>query len=294
MVGRIMYNYDGKYTVMVSAGYNGAENFPAGKRFGLFPAISASWDLAKEAFLADHLPFVDQLKLRGAYGVTGSSALPGARFSYLSQWNSNSGGYQFGVNRDGASYSGAYEVRIPNTNLTWEKGYKTDVGLDAGLWKGGLNLTVEYFRERRQDILITSELVPAAIGLFNAPALNAAIVNKSGIDLSVEHRKEFKKQGYSIRVNYSFVKNKVIDYRQPEYKGREWQRRTGTEVGSIYGYTAIGLFRDEDDIAKSPSQSVFGMTKPGDIKYKDLNGDGLINSLDAGFCLEKGTSQHPS
>lgn len=287
VVGRVMYNYDGRYTVMFSAGYNGAENFPAGKRYGLFPAISASWDIAKENIIANNLPFVDQVKIRGAYGVSGSSALPGARFSYLSQWNSNSGGYQFGVNRDGASYSGAYEVRIPNTNLTWEKGYKTDVGLDVGLWKGGLNLTVEYFSERRQDILITSELVPAAIGLFNAPALNAAIVNKSGIDLSAEHRKEFKKQGYSIRINYSFVKNKIIEYRQPEYKGREWQSRVGSEVGSIYGFTAIGLFRDEADISKSPSQSVFGITKPGDIKYKDLNGDDLINSLDAGYLPGK-------
>lgn len=289
VVGRVMYNYDNRYTVQFSGAYNGAENFPAGKRFGFFPAVSAGWDIAKEQFIrsAPGLSFVDQVKIRGSYGITGTYALPSGRFSYLSQWNPNDAGYQFGVNRDGTGYGGAYEQRIPNPNLTWEKGYKTDVGLDLGLWNGGLNMTVEYFREKRNDILINSELVPATVGLLNQPALNAAIVNKKGIDLSVEHRHEFRKQGYAVRVNYSYATNKIAYYAQPDYKGREWQARAGSEVGSIYGYTAIGFFKSADDIAKSPSQSVFGNVQPGDIKYKDINGDGIINSLDAGYLPGK-------
>lgn len=149
-----------------------------------------------------------------------------------------------------------------------------------------MNLTVEYFKEKRKDILINSELVPASVGLLNQPALNAAIVNKHGIDLSVEHRQEFRKQGYAVRVNYSYATNRIAYYAQPDYKGREWQARAGTEVGSIYGYTAIGFFKNNDDIAKSPSQSVFGTVQPGDIKYKDLNGDGIINSLMRVTCQE--------
>lgn len=295
VIGRVMYNYDNRYTLQVSAAYNGAENFPAGNRFGLFPAVSAGWDIAQEKFIeeSETLGFIDQIKIRGSYGIAGSSTLPRdndgnpVRFSYLSQWNPSASGYQFGVNRDGNSYGGVAEVRIPNLVLTWEKGYKTDIGLDLGLWRGGLNLTAEYFQERRENILVYSELIPASVGLANAPALNAATVNKHGFDVSVEHRKEFTKQGYAVRINYSYVKNKIAYYAQPAFTGREWQARAGTEIGSIYGYTAIGLFRDSADIAKSPSQSVFGNTRPGDIKYKDINGDGIINTVDAGYLSGK-------
>jgi hypothetical protein len=150
------------------------------------------------------------------------------------------------------------------------------------------SLSADVFKERRNNILATSQLIPAFIGLPQIPAVNAGITDNRGYEISLTHKHDFgNKQGYSITINYAYAANKILFYAQPDYPGREWQALKGTSINEIYGYTSLGLFKSQQDIDNSPSQSSLGVIKPGDIKYKDLNGDGVINSLDAGYLPGK-------
>ncbi len=289
LVGRVSYNYNDKYLLEVDGGYNGSENFAAGHRLGFFPALSAGWIISKEKFVADNpsLNFISNLKLRGSYGIVGNDQIGGGRFLYLTAWSITAGGYQFGANKDGNSYSGAQESQIGNPLVTWEKSKNADVGLDISLWNDCLTITGDYFWNHRTNILLLSQLIPATLGLINVPPVNGGVIDNHGYEIQLEHRRNFGNQGYDIRFNASFAQNKILNYAEPYYKGREWQARTGTQIGEQYGYTALGLFKDAKDIAESPDQSGFGAIQPGDIKYKDLNGDGVINSLDAGYLPGK-------
>ncbi|PZP48605.1 MAG: hypothetical protein DI598_09835 [Pseudopedobacter saltans] len=285
LVGRISYNYNDKYLLEVNAGYNGSENFVSGHRLGFFPAISAGWNVSKERFIADNpaFAFLDNLKIRGSYGVVGNDQIGGSRFLYLSTWTITGGGYTFGQNRDGNSYSGAYETQTGNPAVTWEKSKNSDIGLDISLWKGALSITADYFWNHRTNILLTSKLIPSDIGIANIPPTNGGVINNKGYEFSIEHRKNFGKQGYAIRFNASYATNKIVYYAEPKYTGREWQAVTGTKIGQHYGYISEGFFKSADDILVSPNQSYFGAIQPGDIKYRDLNGDGVINNLDQGY-----------
>lgn len=288
LVGRVSYNYDDRYLLELDGGYNGSENFAAGHRLGFFPAASAGWVISKERFIANNpaLKFISNFKLRGSYGLVGNDKIGNSRFLYQTTWTITGGGYQFGANKDGNSYSGAYETQTGNPLVTWEKSKNADIGMDLSLWNEALSVTADYFWNHRTNILLTSQLIPATLGLINIPPTNGGIVNNHGYEFSIEHRKNFGKQGYDVRFNASYARNKIVYYAEPSYSGREWQAITGTEVGEQYGYTALGLFKDPQDIASSPSQTL-GPVQPGDIKYKDLNGDGTINSLDAGYLPGK-------
>lgn len=285
LVGRVSYNYDDRYLLELNAGYNGSENFAAGHRLGFFPAVSAGWEISKEKFMADNpaWQFVDHLKIRGSYGIVGNDRIGGDRFLYMSTWTISDDGYVFGQNRDGNSYSGAHEVQTGNPDITWEKSKNANVGLDIGLWKNELSITADYFWNHRNNILLTSLLVPATLGLIDIPPTNGGIINNHGFEVSLEHRKDFGNQGYFVRFNGSYAQNKIIYYAEPDFTGREWQAVTGTQIMQHNGYTALGFFKSAEDIANSPDQSFFGQVQPGDIKYKDLNGDNIINSLDKGF-----------
>jgi len=290
VLGRTAYAYDEKYLAEIDFGYNGSENFAPGHRFGFFPAVSAGWIVSDENFIKNNkdLDFIDQLKIRGSYGLVGNDQGQ-TRFLYLSTWTTTGYGYTFGQNADGASYSGAQEGQAGNVELTWEKARKLNIGMDLGLWKNELTLTADVFDEHRTDILTTaSQLTPQFAGLVSYPSVNAGIVNNDGYELSVSHKHNFNsKNGYSISVNFDHQHNKIIYDAVPDYPGREWQNPTGTSIGELYGYTSLGLFKSQADINNSPSQTGFGPVLPGDIKYKDLNGDGVINSTDAGYLPGK-------
>lgn len=285
LVGRISYNYDDRYLLELDGGYNGSENFAAGHRLGFFPAVSAGWVISNEKFMADNdiWNFVSNLKIRGSFGVVGNDNIGGDRFLYLSTWSITEDGYKFGENYDGDSYSGAQEVQNGNPLVTWEKSKNANIGLDLSLWNNALTLTADYFWNHRTNILLTSQLIPETLGLIDIPPTNGGIIDNHGYELSLEHRKEFGHQGYGIRFNASYAKNRIVYYAEPAYTGREWQATTGTRIHQHYGYTAIGLFRDAEDVANSPDQSYFGTVQPGDIKYKDLNGDHKIDGLDEGY-----------
>lgn len=281
IVGRAAYSFDDRYFAEFNFGYNGSENFFRGRRFGFFPAVSAGWLLSNEEFIRETLPVVSLLKLRASVGIVGNDK-SGQRFLYQGKWILDGPGYQFGQNYDGAGYGGAEESATGNEFVTWEQAKKTNLGIDVGLWNNDLKLEADLFYEKRDHILTQPLTIPETIGIQNLPMINAGVVENKGFEAVLTFQKNYRDFGYFVRGNYSFARNKIINITEPKLTGREWQARTGRRINEHMGLTALGLFRDWDDIASSPKQT-FGPVQPGDIKYADLNGDGQIDSQDEGF-----------
>ena len=171
-----------------------------------------------------------------------------------------------------------------------KKAKKLNIGLDLDLWKSAIHLTVDVFHERRTDILCTPGTIPSTIGVTSLPSINAGIVTNKGFEIELEHRKNFRNWGYSVKGNFSYAKNKIISADEPDNVDKPWQRRAGTSIDEMYGYIAEGLFQTWDeindpDIAKTTASNL----QPGDIRYKDLNGDGVINDDDRGYLGKNST-----
>jgi TonB-linked SusC/RagA family outer membrane protein len=280
LVGRANYAYDRRYVVEFDAGYNGSENFMKGRRMGFFPAASVGWILSNEKFLKNS-KYLNLLKFRGSYGIIGVDNSVG-RFAYLSTWQTGNGsGYQFGAAADGDSYPGAQESASGNSFLTWEKSKKANIGIDLELFKGEIAFTADVFKERRSQILTTASIIPDVSGVQNLPSINAGIVDNKGFEGELTWRKRFGNHNLMIRGSYSYATNRIQYAAEPVY-ALAYRGLKGTQINEAYGLTALGLFRDKTDIDTSPKQQ-FGTVRPGDIKYLDRNGDGVINSQDEGY-----------
>ncbi|RVU02987.1 TonB-dependent receptor [Mucilaginibacter limnophilus] len=280
LVGRVNYAYDRRYVLEFDAGYNGSENFMKGRRMGFFPAVSAGWIASNENFLKDS-KYVNLLKLRGSYGIVGVDNSVG-RFAYLSTWQTGNGsGYQFGLAADGDGYAGAQESATGNSFLTWEKSKKANIGIDLELFNSEIAFTGDVFKERRTQILTTATIIPDVIGVQNLPAINAGIVDNKGFEGELSWRKRFGNHNIMVRGSYSYATNRIQYAAEPVY-ALPYRGLKGTQINEAYGLTALGLFKDDADIAASPTQQ-FGTVRPGDIKYLDRNGDGVINSQDEGY-----------
>jgi len=280
LVGRLNYAYDRRYVLEADAGYNGSENFMKGRRMGFFPAVSAGWVASNEEFLKDN-KFVNLLKLRGSYGTVGVDNSVG-RFAYLSTWQTGNGsGYRFGSAADGDGFSGAQESATGNSFLTWEKSKKANIGIDLELFQGQIAFTGDVFSERRSQILTTATIIPDVSGVQNLPAINAGIVDNKGFEGEITWRKRFGNHNLMLRGSYSYATNRIQYAAEPVY-ALAYRGLKGTQINEAYGLTSLGLFKDAADIAASPTQQ-FGTVRPGDIKYLDRNGDGVINSQDEGY-----------
>ncbi|WP_442587692.1 SusC/RagA family TonB-linked outer membrane protein [Pedobacter sp. AW31-3R] len=290
IIGRVTYAYDNKYFGEVNFGYNGSENFPDGQRYDLFPAFSAGYLLSNESFFKDKIKFIDVLKLRASAGTVGNDKIGGSRFLYQSTWNLGGTGYQFGRNRDGVSYGGTVEDQTGNMAVTWEKSNKYNLGLDLTLLKN-ITFTGDVFYEKRTNILAPPGTLPTTLGVVNLPNVNLGKVENRGYEVSLEYRQQTINYGYFVKGNFSFARNKILEMDEPSYLGHEYQRRTGRSIGDQYGLIALGLFQSAEEIQNSPSQSAYGTIQPGDIKYQDMNGDNVINSLDATFLGRPSTAE---
>jgi TonB-linked SusC/RagA family outer membrane protein len=277
IAGRVTYGYDNRYLAEVNFGYNGSENFPKGKRFGFFPAFSAGWVVSNEAFWKVNV--VSNLKLRGSYGLVGNDNLSGYRFLFMSTIKADGQSYFFGA--DQQLYSGMEENQTGNPDVTWERARKSNIGLDIGLWNDKVTLQVDMFQEHRKGILLQQKTVPDITGFFpwSIPNGNLGVIRNKGIDALLEVRNNYKSGFYySFRSNFTFARNKVIEdaTADPRYP---YLRSRGQRLGEIVTFISDGLFQDEKDILTSPKQT-FSQTRVGDIKYKDINGDGIIDSYD--------------
>ena len=285
LISRVTYNYDTRYLIELNAGYTGSENFKKGKQFGLFPSVGAGWIVSNEKFWNKDV--INSLKIRGSYGKVGNDRIgnPLQRFIFLSTFNKGATGYEFG---NGQTYNpgGLSELRIGNEDVTWENAYKTNAGFDLELFNGKFTLTADVFHERREDQLLLRATIPTYTGYpgGTVPYANLGVSTNKGVEGNLQLRNTTKGGFYySFLANFSFAKSKIIENDQPQQL-YPWQELRGHSIGANLGYVALGLFKDAADVANSPSQANLagGVTNygPGDIKYKDLNNDGIIDIAD--------------
>ncbi|MDD4582939.1 MAG: TonB-dependent receptor [Eubacteriales bacterium] len=286
LVSRATYNFNTRYMVDFNIGYNGSENFAKGKRFGMFPAVSGGWIISEEKFMQSLKPIMNYLKLRASYGVVGSDrSADGTRFLYLPDvYHSNWGGYNFGTNVS-TFIPGAVEGKKGNPNVTWETAVKQNYGADFYLFDSKLKLNLDYFVEKRKDILTSRQIDPGYLAV-NLPVANIGKVNNKGYELNVQWKDRIEKVGYYISMNLSYAKNKIIFMDEIDYP-HEYMKKTGKPVGQMFGYKNNGFFSEEDvavyqeEKGKTiPDHGAGFMPKPGDVKYKDLNRDGKIDTYD--------------
>lgn len=271
--GKVSYGFKDTYLVDFNAGYTGSENFQKGKRFGFFPAISAGWVPTQYEFVQNLLPWLDHLKIRASYGLVGNDRITSVRFPYLTIIN-ESAGTNWGYKGPGIS-----EIQMGADNLQWEKAKKGDIGIEGELFRGKLSFTVDFFNDVRDGIFQQRQQVPAYIGLINMPYGNVGSMKSFGSDGNITFIQDFSKDmSLTLRGNYTLSSNKVNYFEESDTK-YEYNSVIGRPNGFQKGLISLGLFKDDEDIANSPKQT-FGEYLPGDIKYKDVNGDGIVNSDD--------------
>ncbi|MDQ3681633.1 MAG: TonB-dependent receptor, partial [Bacteroidota bacterium] len=280
---RAGYDYKSRYLLEFVVSRNGSDRFVGKQRFGVFPAISGGWNIAEEKFFKKSFPFIDLFKLRGSYGIVGSDVVTGGQYLYDQVWNrsatSGSNTYLYNFGETPNAYTGIREGALGNPDVTWEKERKTDIGTDITMFKGKLNLTLDYFRNFRYDQLLFRQSVSSVIGI-GLPRTNLGEVSNKGWDGQLSYRGKIKKLSYTVGVNFSFAKNTIVNTDEPR-PAYPWLALTGRSIGQSVGFTWIGFYKDSADVAKSatpPSGAV-----PGDLKYKDLNGDGVLDEFDQGF-----------
>ena len=274
--GRVTYSFDNRYLFEVNLGYNGSENFPKDKRYGFFPAASAGWVVTNEDFF--NVGAVSRLKLRGSHGKVGNDRI-GQRFIFITTVRtSGAQGYGFGDNQ--TAWRGMDENLIGNPNVTWEESTKTNIGLDLGLLDDKISLQVDFFNEYRKNILIRRGTLPQLSGIYpwSVPFGNLGEVKNRGFDALLEI-KNTTQSGlfYSFQVNYTFARNEVVEDDSPE-RAYPYLNSRGYRLGQYFGFVGDGFFKDETEVNTSPSQ--LGRVRTGDAKYKDVNGDGRVDSYD--------------
>ena len=276
LVGRITYDFRTKYMLDLNLGYNGSENFAEGRRFGLFPAVSAGWIVTEEDFFPEN-GLVSYMKLRVSYGLVGNDKIGSDRFLYLPDFYTlDAGGYNFGTNVP-TNQPGAAEGQIGNPLVTWETARKQNYGVDMNFFGGKLGLNFDYFFEYRKDILTKRQTVPGYLAI-DLPAVNIGEVKNQGYEVELKWRQKVA-QGinYWVNFNTSHAVNEIVfmdEVEQPE----EYLYRTGHPVNQYFGYIFNGFYNENDDNSNLPDH-LYALS-PGDMTYKDLNGDNEINQLD--------------
>ena len=290
--GRFTYDYGQRYLVELNFGYNGTERLAKKERFEFFPAVSLGWVISNEKFFEPMTKYIDNLKIRGSYGLVGSDETglsAGAQhFLYIDQVSLNNIGFTTGVDMNYTLY-GPLVTNYAVVNGGWERVKKLDIGIDLELFRQ-LTITADYFNEKRYNILLHREAWPESLGYYTAkPWSNKGKVDNWGIELSVNWRKEFTKDLYvDFRGNFTYTENKYVNLDEPVYP-YVWKTSTGKPLSRTTGYIAQGLFSSQEEIDNSPTQNL-GTVKPGDIKYRDVNGDGKIDGSDQVMISPYGTT----
>ena len=278
LAGQVTYNYRYKYFADFNFGYNGSENFADGKRFGFFPAFSLAWNVAKEDFLKD-LTWLDMFKIRYSYGKVGNDKMgDDVRFPYIYELGYTGNNYNFGDLTNSAIFSGLHYASLASNNVTWEVATKRDFGFDLYLLNSRFSLTMDYFNEKRTGIYMVRGYLPGILGLESSPWANVGAMRSEGFDGNFAFNDRFGDVTLTVRGNITYAHNTILDYDAEDFT-YPYQYQTGYRYKQQRGLIAEGLFASYDDIRNSPKQ-MFGDVQPGDIKYKDVNGDGVVNEND--------------
>ena len=285
LAGRVTYGFDKRYLFEANFGYNGSENFAAGKRFGFFPSVAVGWVISNEPFWKGIKEQVNLFKLRASYGLVGNDVISkdyADRFPYLTTVNMGQGYDVYIGNNFERKYGPILSV-YGNPNATWEESRKLDIGVEIGLFDS-LNIIFDWFKEKRSGIFMQRTSLPSTFGMSGiTPWANIGKVDNSGVDISVDYNKAFSKDLIlSLRGTFTYAHNEIVEMDEPKYKWA-YQYKAGHPINSIQCLIAEGLFRDEEEIASSPSQDIYATTypiRPGDVKYRDLNDDKIIDNND--------------
>ena len=284
IVGRVTYGYDERYYAEFNAGYNGSENFVSGKRFGFFPAFSLGWRITNEKFMESTKNWLTNLKLRASYGQVGNDVYQvngvRQRFLYEQKWTQAAGDYYFGS----SPQTGIYEQQYPNYGVTWERAHKYNAGLEFNLWNNLLSGNFDFFYEKRNDILTEYLTRPQWVGVTMAAA-NLGETKNSGIEIELHHRNSIGKDfNYNVGFTFSHAKNEIVAMDEPALK-TGYRKREGHAIGQYFGLIADGFVTQADIDGGNLPKSTFAMQdlKPGDLKYRDMNGDGFIDDRDETF-----------
>jgi TonB-linked SusC/RagA family outer membrane protein len=282
--GRFTYAYDEKYFSEFNFGYNGSERFAKSERFGFFPSFGFGWYVSNEDFMSSISDVVTKLKLKSTYGLVGNDQIGSAedRFFYISQVNLNDGSMGAPFGNEFSNYINGVSIdRYANDQITWEKAKMLNLGLELGLF-GKIDIQADYFTEYRSNILMDRAQVPASMGLQSPIRANVGEASSKGFEVSLDYKDNVTNDLFvAVRANFSFATSKYEVFEELDYvnAGLPWRSRIGLNLSQPFGYIAERLFIDEADIANSPIQT-FGDYMAGDIKYKDINNDGIIDIND--------------
>ena len=283
IAGRLTYAFRDTYFLEVNMGYNGSENFARGHRFGFFPAVALGWMMSSEKWFEPATKVIDMLKWKASYGKVGNDDIGGTRRWVYEPTIATGGSWYYGQagNQGG---SGIRVGEVENLEASWEEALKLNVGVEFSLFNK-VRVQADYFREERQGIFLKRAGLPAIVGVSTVPYVNIGETLNQGFDATVEYMHKVNDDLFiTARGNFTFNRNKLINNDEPDWEYR-YQNRIGKPFGSggstqPFGLIALGLFESEEEIANSPVQN-FGEYRVGDIKYQDVNGDGIVDEQDA-------------
>lgn len=313
LAGRVTYNWNLRYFADFNFGYTGSENFAPGHQYGFFPAFSVAWNIAEEKIVKNNLEWVNMFKVRYSWGKVGNDNLGDDRFPYLYTINNmyrfrredrNVDGYNWGDYGFSRNFVGMRYHTVSSPYVTWEEATKNNLGFDLSLFGDKFIANVDFFDEKREGIYMRRNFLPDIVGLEWIPAepenanngtlisytnANVGEVSSKGFDGRIEYKEKIGDVNITVRGNMTYSKNEIIE-RDEENNVYPYQYMKGYRVDQTKGLVALGLFEDYDDIRNSPTQK-FGTYQPGDIKYKDINGDGVI---DGGDYVAVGATSKPN
>lgn len=306
VVARGTYGFDNRYLLEASIGLTGSENFAKGFRWGTFPAVGAAWWVSNEKFWEPVEPIINKLKFRASYGKTGNDVIVDlARFPYREQVEEGAPGYNYswtggagvGNNGQGSGSPGAgiIEKDYATPKLKWEEENKFNTGIDIGLFKNRIDATIDFFYNERSDILVRRRTIPTVAGFRVTPLQNFGRTTNQGIDMNVTGSQRINQVNLTARLTYTKTRNKIIEYDEIP-QAFDYQAVTGQRIGQPMMHIAEGLYTPDDFIITKRANGSENyelkpgipdprtQVSPGDIRYKDLNGDGIIDSYDASYA----------
>ncbi|MHB9056768.1 MAG: SusC/RagA family TonB-linked outer membrane protein, partial [Paludibacteraceae bacterium] len=277
LAGRITYDFKNRYFIEFNGGYTGSEVFKFGHQFGFFPAISGAWNVSEEPFVKNITSMFDLLKIRYSYGQVGNNQIANVRFPYLGSIG-DIGGYNYGDYGSPYSFTGLHITELAADYLSWEVATKHNLGLDFNLFHNKFSGALDVYKDTRSKIYMQRAHLSEMTGITSQPWANVGKMQNMGFDGQFNFNQKFGEVEVTMRSNITYSRNKVLEYDE-EADALPYKMTQGYRWQQAKGLVALGLFKDYDDIRNSPKQE-FGSYMPGDIKYKDINGDGVINDND--------------
>jgi TonB-linked SusC/RagA family outer membrane protein len=279
--GRATYAYDNRYFAEFNFGYNGTERFYKDHRFGFFPSAGVAWSISNEEFWKPLKNVVNNFRIRGTYGLVGNDNIGSGRFLYLSEVNMNNASYAAIFGRDnGYTRNGITVSRYSDQDITWETAKKMNTAVELSLFNK-LDIIAEYYTEKRENILQQRVSTPASMGLWVQPYANIGKAKGKGVDVQLAYNHSFNNAFWMQgRANFTYATSQYTVFEEYDYLNEPWKSRIGYPISQVWGYIGESLFVDDAEVANSPQQSFGGVVMGGDIKYRDVNGDGKITVLD--------------